>query len=80
MKQGSKSPWIAAISSFFIPGLGQLYNKEYKKSLSFFVVAIVFFVLANLVSLLFGIFSWIIAFLSAYDAYETAKEKYQLGR
>ena len=77
MEKNTKKPWIAALSSFFIPGLGQLYNREYKKFLVFFSITMFFFILTKVISSFFVIFSWIITFLSAYDAYQTAKEKHQ---
>jgi TM2 domain-containing membrane protein YozV len=35
-----KTPWIAAVLSFFISGLGQLYNNDWKKGLVMFFGAV----------------------------------------
>jgi TM2 domain-containing membrane protein YozV len=35
-----KTPWVAALLSFFICGLGQLYNTDVKKGIVMFVGAI----------------------------------------
>lgn len=67
-----KSPGIAAILSFFITGLGQIYNGQIVKGLVFLVLAIVFvFLSAILIGIPFLIFIWI---YGIYDAYNTAKK------
>lgn len=35
-----KTPWVAALLSFLICGLGQLYNNDVKKGVTMFVAAI----------------------------------------
>lgn len=78
-----KDPKIAAIASFFIPGLGQIYNGEIRKGIGFIIIAILFvslwlflieerhmtgpIVVASGACVLF----WI---GSMYDAYKTAKD------
>jgi len=47
-----KDPFLAAILSFLIPGLGQIYNGEVEKGIAYFLVA---FVCAVLIFLLIGI-------------------------
>jgi TM2 domain-containing membrane protein YozV len=62
-----KSPWVATICSFFIPGLGQVYNGETAKGIAvFFGTLIGFFIyfIPGLLVWLFGL----------YDAYTTAKK------
>jgi hypothetical protein len=62
-----KSPWGATICSFFIPGLGQVYNGETAKGIAvFFGTLIGFFIyfIPGLVVWLFGL----------YDAYIPAKK------
>lgn len=43
----SRNPWIAFLLSLLMPGLGQLYNGQWRK-------AILFFVLFNLIPFVFG--------------------------
>jgi TM2 domain-containing membrane protein YozV len=39
---GMKNPIIASIASFFIPGLGQIYNGEVRKGVGLIIIAIIF--------------------------------------
>ncbi len=80
-----KNPIIAAIASFFIPGLGQIYSGEPRKGIGLVLIAIIFasiwfFLLrekdpemtgAILVSSGACVLFWM---GSVYDAYKTAKE------
>ncbi len=67
---------LAAVLSFFIPGLGQALAGEIKKGVIFFVIAII---LGLILGFLFGtgIITYIIAIIydiyAAYDAYNTAQ-------
>ena len=66
---------LAAILSFIIPGLGQIYAGDIQKGLIFFVAGIV---LAIIVSLIFRHwFGWLINtayhIYTAYDAYQMAQ-------
>jgi len=36
-----KKPWLAVLLSLFFPGLGQLYNGQFVKAISIFVLVIV---------------------------------------
>jgi len=56
---GKKEPWLAALASFIIPGLGQLYNGQ-----SFGWAALLF-------CTSWLILPWLYAI---YDAYEAAKK------
>ncbi len=38
-----KSPGVAAIASFFIPGLGQIYSGEVRKGIGFLIIGVSFF-------------------------------------
>ena len=65
---------LAAVLSFFIPGLGQAVAGDIKKGIIFFVIAII---LAAIVSFVFR--SWIVNIIgllyslyAAYDAYQMA--------
>jgi len=63
-----KNPLLAAIGSFFIPGLGQVYNGEgFVKGLLYFIGALIGYIvlfLPGLVIWLYGI----------YNAYSVAKK------
>lgn len=60
-----KSPFIAALCSFFIPGLGQVYNGETAKGVGFFIGLLVFCFFFSYV----GLIMWI---LGIFEAYYTA--------
>lgn len=72
-----KSPGLAAVLSFFLPGLGQIYNGQIAKGLFFVVLAAVFGWLTVVVIgfLLYPIL-WV---YGIYDAYKTA-ERINAGR
>ena len=63
-----RDPWIAGVLSFFIPGLGQLYNGR---------VMPAFLCLNFALAIWFGTggtLGWICHFITAYLAYYYAKE------
>jgi TM2 domain-containing membrane protein YozV len=68
---GEKSPVIALILSFFLTGLGQMYNREISKGIIFLIVAILLgiltfiFVYTCVISIPFWIYGM-------YDAYTRA--------
>lgn len=66
-----KNPGIAAVLSFFIPGLGQIYNGQIMKGIIFIVLASIFGALTLVLIgyILYPLF-WI---YNLYDAYNTAK-------
>ena len=67
-----KSSGIAAIASFFIPGLGQIYNGEIGKGIIFIIVSIIFFLLMFvLIGFILLPLFWI---YNIYDAYTTAEK------
>lgn len=67
---------LAAVLSFFIPGLGQALAGDIKKGIIFFVIAIV---LGLILGYVFGtgLITYIIAIIydlyAAYDAYQMAQ-------
>ncbi len=82
-----KSPIIAAVTSFFIPGLGQIYNGETVKGLAFITVgamlvllALIFVIPALMAPALLGfVLILSIPYLvfwayNIYDAYTTAEK------
>lgn len=62
-----KNPWVATLCSFFIPGLGQVYNGETAKGIGIFFGTLVGFFLFFIPGLLVWLFG-------LYDAYTTAKK------
>jgi len=71
---GKKDPWTATILSAIVIGLGQIYNEDYGKGITFFVLAIVL----GISVLFIGILSWIGLFIiwlwSVNDSWEYAKK------
>lgn len=70
------NPWIHAILSFFIPGLGQVISREYLIGICFFIIAVAidginFYFFGN--SLLGNIIGIIYALIAAYSAYVIQK-------
>lgn len=59
---GSTSNVIAAIASFFIPGLGQLAQGRVMMALVQFVAGVVVWIVS------FGLFGWVIHLWSTIDA------------
>ncbi len=69
--KGEKNPGLAAVFSFFFPGLGQIYNGEIGKGLMFIVVGGVFMLLMIvLIGFILLPLFWI---YNIYDAYKTAE-------
>jgi TM2 domain-containing membrane protein YozV len=65
-----KSSGIAVVLSFFIPGLGQIYNGQIGKGIVFIILAAIFAVLTTLlIGLILYPLLWI---YGMYDAYKTA--------
>jgi TM2 domain-containing membrane protein YozV len=66
-----KNAGLAAVLSFFIPGLGQIYNGEIVKGIIIIIVQIINgFLAAIIVGFITGAIVWIWAI---YDAYKTAE-------
>lgn len=64
---------LAAILSFFFPGIGQIYAGEMQKGIIFFIIFIILVALYYMVSAYIGIIELIFAIYAAYDAYTLAK-------
>lgn len=73
-----KDPFIAAILSFFFPGLGQLYNGEFKKALVFQTASLVTAFL-SVFFFLFAIIPLAIMIAAVYDGY-TEADKMRKGK
>ncbi|MDP1553451.1 MAG: hypothetical protein Q8M06_10605 [Methanobacteriaceae archaeon] len=63
---------LAAIISFFIPGLGQIIAGETQKGIILLIAAIVLYVLYFMIIPFIGILSLILSIYAAYDAYQIA--------
>ncbi|MEJ7631992.1 MAG: hypothetical protein WKF28_05755 [Rubrobacteraceae bacterium] len=67
-----KSAGLAAVLSFFLPGLGQIYNGEILKGL---VLIVIDAINAALMFVLIGFVTHVITVIYAiYDAYSTAEQ------
>ena len=65
-----KSPFLAVLVSFFIPGAGQCYTDQWKKGIALFVLAVISAILCIIV---IGIIPLLIIWVySMYDAYHAA--------
>ncbi len=62
-----KSPWVATLCSFFIPGLGQVYNGDTAKGIAVFLGTLV----GSFLLFIPGLLVWL---FGLYDAYTTAKK------
>ncbi len=62
-------PGIAAVLSFVVPGLGQLYNGTFGPAALWFLVTLAFHIGTG------GLFGWIWHFACAYYAYRTADQQ-----
>ena len=73
----SKSPGLAAVLSFFIPGLGQIYNGQIGKGISFIIL---YGISIMLIFTGIGIFTTPIMWLiGIYDAYQGAAHRGKSG-
>ena len=71
------NPIIAAIASFIIPGLGQIYAGDVKRGIMFLIVAIIFCIIGFSTTGIFQIISVVVdliyAIFIAHDAYKVAQ-------
>ena|GEM_PF-2544200 len=73
MPKPKKKPWLAGLLSFLVAGMGQIYNKQYKKGFLLLIFSFIFIILAFTINPWFGIINWAILIYAVYDAYKTAK-------
>ena len=67
-----KSAGVAVILSFFLPGLGQIYNGQIGKGIILIILSVVFWLLSSIV---IGIPLYIILWIyGMYNAYSTANK------
>lgn len=66
---------LAAILSFFIPGLGQAVAGDIKKGIIFFIIAVVIGIIASFIfrHWIVLIIDLLYALYAAYDAYQMAQ-------
>lgn len=78
-----KNPRVAVIASFFIPGLGQIYNGEVRKGIGLIIIGMIFASMwLSLIQkphmigpILVAGASYLLLWIgSMHDAYKTAKE------
>jgi TM2 domain-containing membrane protein YozV len=70
----AKSPWVALLLSLLMPGLGQIYNGQFAKALSFFVAfSGSIYLIAEGHPLPFAVFLPFIIFWNMIDAYRGAE-------
>ncbi len=62
-------PGLAAVLSFFLPGVGQLYNGAFFRAIFWFIVTPGLWIGSG------GTLGWICHILSAWTAYSFAKKK-----
>lgn len=70
-----KNPILAAILSFIIAGLGQLYIRRFYRATAFFLLEIITSYTAFSIHLYLGsLLNLLVSIIAAYDAYKIAKE------
>lgn len=71
----SKNPGLAGVFSFFIPGLGQVYNGQFTKALGFVLGSLVGAALSPaIVGVFIYIPLWVWAIMDAYQSAQTDPE------
>lgn len=70
-----RNPAVALVLSIILPGLGQIYNRDFAKGLIFIVFAIILAGLsfANLIGIIASIIYLVFWLYNIYDAYTRAK-------
>jgi TM2 domain-containing membrane protein YozV len=71
--QPAKNPGVAAVLSFFIPGVGQFYNGDFLRGLFWLIITPGFWILTV------GLFGWPFHIISAFTAYHRAVKKNARG-
>lgn len=66
--QSMRNPGIAAVLSFFIPGVGQIYNGKLLRGVFWLIVTPGFWLGTG------GMFGWVCHLISAFTAYRYAKK------
>jgi TM2 domain-containing membrane protein YozV len=69
MSKSSPNPGVAAVLSFFLPGVGQIYNGAFLRGIFWLLVTPGLWLWSA------GTLGWICHLLSAYTAYSYAKSR-----
>ena len=71
------NPIIAAIASFIIPGIGQIYAGDVKRGIMFMIIVIIFHIIGHFTTGTHHIISVVATLIYrvfiAYDAYKVAQ-------
>lgn len=71
------NPIVAAIASFIIPGIGQIYAGAVKKGIFFLIITLIFYAIGNFTDGIYLIISVVVDIIycifAAYDAYKLAQ-------
>lgn len=68
-----KNPGIAAVLSFFIPGVGQIYNGKFLRGIFWLIITPGFWLFTG------GLLGWVCHVVSAWTAYNYAKQHPSYG-
>lgn len=63
-----RDPFLAGLLSFFIPGVGQIYNGHWLRGIFWLIVTPGFWIGTG------GLFGWVCHIIAAYTAYKYASE------
>jgi TM2 domain-containing membrane protein YozV len=69
MAQPTKNPGTAAVLSFFIPGVGQIYNGDFLRGLFWLIVTPGMWIGTG------GLLGWVCHLIASYTAYHRAVKK-----
>lgn len=71
------NPIIAAIASFIIPGIGQIYAGDVKRGIMFIIIVIIFHIIGHFTTGMHHIISVVVTLIYrmfiAYDAFRVAQ-------
>lgn len=67
MSKSLPTPGVSAVLSFFIPGVGQIYNGAFLRGIFWFIVTPGLWIFSA------GTLGWIFHLVAAYTAYSYAK-------
>ena len=71
------NPIVAAIASFIIPGIGQIYAGDMKKGIFFLIITAIFYSIGYFTDGIYMIISIVVdviyCLFAAYDAYKLAQ-------
>jgi len=70
-KQSSSSPGVAAVLSFFVPGVGQFYNGAFLRGLFWLIVTPGLWIGSG------GTLGWICHIIASFTAYRYATRRLQ---